>query len=198
MGTRSLIVLEDGYNARGIYCVSDGYPKGVGLSLVIGYRKADMARQLVKVGAIDGIRFSIENAKLSHTHFDERKWPTIHKSLPIMVSAEPIDGKVNGYLKQQMLDLSAEYVYWGKVVLVDGEEIVSWSCTRWNGEQTDLYKLDRNDCTSRAYDVVQDVYGWKVVAYGHREEKDEIPCATEEQCRDYIMKTEFCPEREAA
>lgn len=198
MGTRSLIVLEDGNNARGIYCGCDGYPTGVGLSLVIGYTKADMARQLVKVGAIDGIRFSIENAKLSHSNFDERKWPTIHKSLRVMVSAEPIQGKIYGYLKQLMIDLSSEYVYWGKVENVSGEEIVVWTCTRWDGEQTDLYALDKNECTSRAFSVVQNVYGWKVVAYGHGEAMEETPCATEEQCRDYIKKTEYCPEREAA
>lgn len=198
MGTRSLIVLEDGYNARGIYCGCDGFPTGVGLSLVIGYTKADMARQLVKVGAIDGVRFSIENAKLSHSNFDELKWPSLYKSLPVMVSAAPIQGKINGYLKQLMIDLSAEYVYWGKVVLFDGEEIVSWSCTRWDGEQTDLYALDKNKCASRAFKVVHNVSGWKVVECGHGEPYAEIQCATEEQCRDYIMKKEFCPEREAA
>lgn len=196
MGTRSLIILEDNnYRTRGIYCLSDGYPTGVGLGLVIGYRKAAMARRLVSVGAIGGMRFTMLNAQLSHKLFSDQD--SDFATFDVLRCAAPIgDKEMHPYLADLITKYCAEYVYWGRVVTCDGVDVVEWTCIDSKGNKVDLYSIPKTKYVGKAYDVVQDVYGWKVIQYGMDCENEEY-CGSEYNCYKYIEDNEFSPERDA-
>lgn len=198
MGTRSLVILEDGYSCKGIYCLSDGYPQGVGLGLVLGYNKASRARQLIGVGAIGGIRFNVNNLVLSHKLFDEKD--SDMKTFNVMPSARPQDPKnLHEMLKAKIKHYFAEFVYWGRVLETPEGEIVAWSCLDTaKGEYVNLYDIDPKEYYGKAYKVVNDSYGWKFYEYGNGAEREELMYGFgEADCYNKIGAIEFSPERDA-
>lgn len=55
MSTRSLIATTFGSGYRAIYCHYDGYPEGVGATLLEHYNDAERARDLVALGDISSL-----------------------------------------------------------------------------------------------------------------------------------------------
>lgn len=197
MGTRSLVILEDGYSCMGIYCLSDGGPKCLGLALVLGYSKTSRARQLIGVGAIGGIRFNLNNAALSHRQFD--KGDSDMKTFHVMTSACPQDPKnLHVTLKEMIRHYFAAYVYWGRVIETSEGKTVVWSCLDTaNGEYVNLYEIDPNECVGTMYRVAKDERGWKFYVYSNGKEREEQMYGFgEEDCYKKIGEIEFAPERE--
>ena len=52
MSTRSAIVMKEAAGYRGIYCHSDGYPEGVGKTLLDHYQDADKVKRLIDLGSL--------------------------------------------------------------------------------------------------------------------------------------------------
>ena len=213
MGTRALVILEDGYECRGIYCHMDGYPTNLGIGLVLGYYEADRAHQLMDVGAIGGLRFNIENAKLSHRIFDQTD--TDMKTFVMMNSACP-DGqkKLHPYLEKKVRHYFAEYVYWGRVYTgrrtIEGtlcvgqkdEHFVEWKCYDVaKGEVVDLKAINPMDFNGLAFKVLLSPLGWQYNMYGtDTREIDSsctVYCDSKKECYAKIGDFEYAPERDA-
>lgn len=207
MGTRALVILEDGYECRGIYCNMDGYPENLGLGLVLGYEDAKRAHKLIEVGAIGGIRFNIENAKLSHRVFDPSDCDM--KTFVMMPSAFPSDPKnLNEVLKRKIRRYFAEFVYWGRVcdrrskVNDTHKKVVEWTCLDVaNGEFVDLKEINPMDFIGTAYRVKQSPLGWQYDIFGTGTKgtvsEYTVYCDSEDECYAKIGDLEYAPERDA-
>ena len=55
MGTRSIIAKRDGDAVRAIYCHWDGYPSGVGATLLEHYQDPEKIDRLLTLGDISGL-----------------------------------------------------------------------------------------------------------------------------------------------
>ncbi|HKM40982.1 MAG TPA: hypothetical protein VJY43_00240 [Methanocorpusculum sp.] len=67
MSTRSYILIEntDG-TFSGIYCHFDGYPKGVGATLLDSYRTEAKIRELIALGTLSSLSSSPETSVINH------------------------------------------------------------------------------------------------------------------------------------
>ncbi|MDD2471028.1 MAG: hypothetical protein PHY67_04195 [Methanocorpusculum sp.] len=68
MSTRSYILIEntDG-TFSGVYCRFDGYPKGVGATLLDSYRTEAKIRNLIARGTLSSLRSSPETSVVHHS-----------------------------------------------------------------------------------------------------------------------------------
>lgn len=137
MSTRSAIVLRlPGGTYAGIYCHSDGYPSGVGQTLLEHYQNAEKVRQLIELGDISYLEAEVNPDPLKPHGFGRGE------------NAEPQPGVTVAYmrdrgekgceaitgddLKQLLKKIDHEYAY----VYENGQ----WTC---NGRPLEQVVADR-------------------------------------------------------
>jgi len=92
MSTRSYILIEntDG-TFSGIYCHFDGYPKGVGATLLDSYRTEAKIRELIALGTLSSLSSSPETSVINH--YDAKDaFRKFFKALPREDTAESNTG----------------------------------------------------------------------------------------------------------
>ena len=197
MGTRSLIILEDGKSIKGIYCGSDGYPNYLGLVLRLGYHNPERARKLINIGAIGSIRYGLKNVELTHRGWD--KDDKFAQIIEFPQDAKPSHpDKLNPFLAQMIIDNSAEYVYWGQVLETKEGGVVAWSCLNTVEKKFEnLYNIDPTNCVGEVYCVYQEDGEWQYGIFSQGESK-KVKCVgfTEEDCYEAISGIEYAPERD--
>ena len=114
MSTRSAIIqkIEGGY--RGIYCHFDGYPQGVGRTLIEEnqYNTDDDVTELINLGHLSSLAPYINNTRAYHRDFGE-KWE----------ENDPVRGKTVAEVADKIDHNGYVYVWENNAWTVNGEPL---------------------------------------------------------------------------
>lgn len=123
MSTRSAIVLKmKGGTFAGIYCHNDGYPSGVGKTLLEHYKEPEKIRQLIELGDLSSLDERVEPVGPHGFGRGETTEPEPGTTVAYMRDRGEKDcvARTSKKLKEVLDKIDHEYAY----VFADG----SWTC----------------------------------------------------------------------
>lgn len=113
MSTRSMIATTFGSGYRAIYCHSDGYPEGVGATLLAHYNDAERASALVALGDISSLGPRLmPDAGTEHSYDDPADGVTVAYGRDRgEIGAGASDVQDLAQLRGLAMDCGAEWLY---------------------------------------------------------------------------------------
>lgn len=159
MSTRSIIAvpLKEDNKYLAVYCHHDGYPDGVGKTLVENYSDYDMALQLVKHGNISSLEASLEKPD-NHTFDNKIDGYTVFYGRDRGEDGQ--EPKEVTYQELRKLDWGQEYTY------IFTEEMITYTESDWKWKcidehaRIDLYKKSKleiqNERIEKLHNLIAD------------------------------------------
>lgn len=116
MSTRSAIIAKQGENYRAIYCHSDGYIDGVGLTLLSHYTDPQKVNQLISLGDLSSVHERVAPDDGETHHFDYGKRASGVTVAYCRDRGEPlhitdVEGDIKDFIKHVNREWGAEYSY---------------------------------------------------------------------------------------